>query len=59
MTPGGHCLLAEALRLEDLDDAYEEYLWGESSPRAFARKSRVGGAKRSSRNVDLSRIVTR
>ena len=24
------------------DDAYEEYLWGET-PRAFARKCRIGG----------------
>lgn len=24
------------------DDAYEEYLWGET-PRAFARKARIGG----------------
>ena len=27
---------------DSLDEAYHEYLWGESSPRAFARKSRFG-----------------
>jgi len=43
--------------MEDLDDAYEEYLWGESSPRAFARKARIGGAKSGSRNVGLSRLL--
>lgn len=57
------------LPLEDLDDAYHEYLWGEDSPRAFARKARYGRAKGNvSRNVlevqvglwlDLSRIVSR
>jgi len=55
--------------LEDLDDAYHEYLWGEASPRTFARKARFGRAKGNvSRNVlevqvgqwsDLSRIVSR
>jgi hypothetical protein len=34
-----------ALSGEDLDDAYNEYLWGEESPRAFARSKRVDGAK--------------
>ena len=46
--------------MEGLDDQYDEYLWGESSPRAFARKAKIAGAKTNSRNVnDISRLVTR
>lgn len=46
--------------MEDLDEAYEEYLWGESSPRAFARKAQHAGAKKIARNaVDVSRLMTR
>lgn len=46
--------------MEDLDADYEEYLWGESSPRAFARKAQLNSAKRSSvKNVDVARLLTR
>jgi len=48
--------------MEDLDADYEEYLWGESSPRAFARKAQVNSAAtRSSRKtvVDVARLLTR
>lgn len=30
---------------KDVDDAYHEYLWGAESPRAFARRMKVAGAK--------------
>ena len=35
------------------DDEYHEYLWGEESPRSFARKAKFDGTKRqrTSRNV--------
>lgn len=37
---------------KDLDDAYHEYLWGESSPRSFARNAKhVGTTRKGSRNV--------
>lgn len=55
--------------MEDLDEAYREYLWGEASPRTFARKARFGNAKKDSRkqvmsihvdeSVDASRVVPR
>lgn len=36
----------------DTDESYHEYLWGEASPRSFARKARIAGARsRVSRNV--------
>ena len=28
--------------MPNLDDEYEEYLWGEASPRSFARKAKFG-----------------
>jgi hypothetical protein len=30
---------------DTLDEAYNEYLWGEASPRAFARRTKFGGTK--------------
>lgn len=33
------------------DDPYHEYLWGEESPRAFARKTRFGNSSKISRVV--------
>lgn len=33
----------------ELDDAYHEYLWGESSPRAFARRRKFGAKSAVSR----------
>lgn len=49
------------------DDAYHEHLWGEASPRAFARRLRIAGARKGSRqtltvevgDVDLARFVSR
>jgi hypothetical protein len=45
----------------DLDDEYHEYLWGEASPRAFARKARNGPNtnNRISRVIELSKAVPR
>lgn len=37
------------------DDAYHEYLWGESSPRSFAQRAKIGGTK----NRRGSRVVVR
>ena len=36
---------------EEDTDSYHEYLWGEASPRSFARKAKLGTKKRESRNV--------
>lgn len=56
----------EAASNDEVEDAYHEYLWGEASPRSFARKARIVGAKeKGSRrigvlvdaSVDLSRYV--
>lgn len=44
MTIGGPTHLL-SIRMPDIDDAYHEYLWGESSPRSFARKARAVSAK--------------
>jgi len=35
------------------DEAYHEYLWGEDSPRAFARKTRFGQNSKVSRVVEV------
>lgn len=54
-------------RHRDGDDDYHEYLWGESSPRSFALKAKLGTKKREPRNViieldaafDASSVVPR
>lgn len=53
-------------RDDALDEAYHEYLWGEPSPRSFARKAELGRNTRESRyvvqvgeTVDVSRSVSR
>lgn len=33
------------MREPDLDEDYHEYCWGEPSPRAFAKKRLVAGAR--------------
>jgi hypothetical protein len=40
--------------MPDLDDEYHEYLWGEASPRAFARKAKFG---RSTQGVSRRQVV--
>ena len=37
----------------DSDEAYHEYLWGEASPRAFARRVRVTSPRNRSRKQTL------
>jgi hypothetical protein len=51
---------------DDLDEMYHEYLWGEGSPRSFARKAKFGRSRRESRYVvqvsetmDVSQFVSR
>ena len=34
-----------------LDDEYDEYLWGETSPRAFARRTKFGGTTNDSQRI--------
>lgn len=52
--------------MPNLDDEYHEYLWGEPSPRSFARKAKFGMKQREPRYVvpcgeaiDASTFVSR
>ena len=44
---------------DTLDEAYNEYLWGEKSPRAFARRTKFGGTERISKTTRYSNGVPR
>lgn len=47
---------------DTLDDEYQQYLWGESSPRSFARKAKVAGKKFVvvvDEAVDIRQVVSR
>lgn len=42
------------MREHEADDGYDEYLWGEASPHAFARRSRYGVKKKSSKALEVT-----
>jgi hypothetical protein len=44
---------------DTLDEAYNEYLWGEASPRAFARRTKLGGTEKISKSTRYSNGVPR